>query len=391
MDNAAPLPSRSRTVAVVGSGQLLAWASSYYLPAILAAPMARDLGIQANWVYGAFSAALILAALLGPTVGGMLDRRGARQVLRISNFVFAAGLLMLACAPNAAVMIAAWLVIGVAMPMGLYDAAFSLLVSIYRTDARRAIVGVTLIAGFASSLSWPLSAVIEAHWGWRAVCGFWVFMHLTVGVLIHWCMAPSGAPVKLHADQARAPERQGPPRATLVLLGAIFGASGFLFAALAAHLPRILQAFGCSPAAAVAAASLVGAAHVAGRMLEVGYLHRMHPLMSARISLSLHPLGAGLLALIGAPAAVLFTILHGMGVGLMTIVKGTLPLALFGAEGFGKRAATLEAPSRFAQALAPLLFGLAFDAWGREVLWLSAGIALAGLAGVVALRKSEAA
>src|ERR671913_1578573 len=87
-----------RTVALLGTTQTLAWASSYYLPAILAAPMARDLGVAPSWVFGAFSAALVLSALLGPAVGRAIDRRGGRPVLALSNVVLALGLCLLAVA-----------------------------------------------------------------------------------------------------------------------------------------------------------------------------------------------------------------------------------------------------------------------------------------------------
>src|SRR6185312_3581540 len=129
-----------------------------YLLAIIARPMALGLGLSPVWIYAAFSAALLLAALLSPWVGGRIDRHGGGKVLLCSNAVFAAGLTTLALAQGPVSMIAGWLLIGAAMPMGLYDAAFSTLVSLYRLDARRSIVGVTLIAGFASSVSWPLSA-----------------------------------------------------------------------------------------------------------------------------------------------------------------------------------------------------------------------------------------
>jgi hypothetical protein len=133
----------------------------------------------------------------------------------------------------------------------------------------------------------------------------------------------------------------------------------------------------------------VGVFQVAGRLAEAGFLHRLHPLITARISTVLHPVGAVLLSLFGAPFAVAFTVLHGAGVGLTTIVKGTLPLALFGPTGFGRRSGLLEAPSRIAQAIAPLAFGVALDRLGAHAIWISAGIAFAGFLGVVYLRTSS--
>jgi len=381
--------ARRRSVIAIGLGQLLAWASSYYLLAILARPMARDLGVAPVAVYAMFSGALLVAALLGPAVGGLIDRHGGRRVLLASNGVFAAAHLLLASAQHLAWLTAGWLLLGVAMPLGLYDAAFSTLVALYRSEARRSIVGVTLIAGFASTLSWPLTAALDAHYGWRSACVVWAALHLSLGASIHYWWVPAVAAAgPLHAPAPLA--AAAPTRATMWILAGSFACTGFVFGAMATHLPRVLEAAGSTPAAAVAAAALVGAAQVAGRLAEAGFLNRLHPLTSARLATALHPLAALLLGVFGPPLAALFTVLHGMGVGLMTIVKGTLPLALFGPAGFGRRAGVLEAPSRIAQAAAPLAFGVGVERLGGHVLWVSGGIALIGFCGVLALGAGTA-
>ena len=378
--------SRRRVVIAVGLAQVLAWGSSYYLLAILAQPMAAGLSLPRVYIYAGFSMALLVGAVLGPRVGGRIDRHGGRAVLLLSNAVFAVGLLLLALAQGPVTMILGWLVIGVAMPMGLYDAAFATLVGLYRADARRSIVGITLIGGFASTVAWPLSATVEAHFGWRVTCAMWAVLHLTLGASIHACLVPRAPPaVTVPADATPPTETAAPRTAVLWLLAAVFTCSGFVFASMAAHLPRVLAAVGCTPAAAVAAAALVGAAQVAARFTEASVLSRWHPLVSAYVSTALHPLGALLLAIFAAPLAAGFTILHGAGIGMMTIVKGTLPLALFGAAGFGRRAGMLEAPARVAQATAPVVFGLWLDRYGGGVLWISGAIAFAGFLGVVAV------
>jgi len=378
--------ARRRTVVAIGLGQLLAWGSSYYLLATLARPMARGLGLPPVAVYAMFSAALLVAAVLSPIVGGWIDRQGGRRVLLASNAVFAAGHLLMATAQGPVSLALGWLLIGVAMPMGLYDAAFSTLVSLYRSEARRSIVGVTLIGGFASSVSWPLTAALEAHFGWRVACASWALLHLTLGAAIHfWWVPPVREPLGMHGGAAPPPVAPL-PRVTMWILAASFTCSGFVFASMATHLPRVLEAVGCTPAAAVAAASLIGVSQVAGRLAEAGFLNRLHPLNAARLALSMHPAGVLLISLIGAPFAAAFTILHGFGTGLMTIVKGVLPLALFGPAGFGRRAGWLEAPSRVAQAVAPLAFGVGVERLGGHVLWISGAIALTGFCGVLWLR-----
>ncbi len=380
--------SRS-VVAAIGLGQLLAWGSSYYLLAIVARPMAAELQIEPVWVYACFSAALLVAAALGPFTGARIDRHGGRRVLLASNFTFAAALLLLASAQGPYSLLLGWLVMGAAMPMGLYDAAFSTVVALYGARARRGIVGITLIAGFASSVSWPLTAAIEAHSGWRIACAVWAVLHLTVGLGLHLRLVPDvPASAALHEEAPVAPTPAVSAR-LIWILAVAFASSGFVFAAMAAHLPRLLQVIGCTPAVAVAAASLVGVAQVVARFTEAGLLSRVHPLMTARISICLHPLGALLIGLFGAPLAFVFAALHGAGMGMMTIVKGALPLALFGPGGFGRRAGLLEAPAKVAQAAAPIVFGVLLDRLHMGALWLLLGIAMIGVISVMSLRLPD--
>jgi hypothetical protein len=175
----------------------------------------------------------------------------------------------------------------------------------------------------------------------------------------------------------------------VTLLAFMFAATGFISTAMAAHLPRLLQACGSTLAAAVAAGALIGPAQVGARLFEFGLLQRLHPLFSARLSAAMHPLGALVLTLIGAPAAAVFTILHGAGNGILTITKGTLPLALFGAQGYGERQGLMMVPARIAQACSPWVFGLCLDRYGAGAVWISASIGLAALAALLALRYAE--
>ena len=375
--------TRNHTVAAIGFGQMLAWGSSYYLAAILAPVMARQFGLPSVAVFAMFSAALLVSAMLGPFAGRRVDRLGGRRVLQNSNVLFAIAHLVLATAQGPVTLALGWLMLGVAMPFGLYDAAFGTLVRLYREDARRSIVAVTLIAGFASSVSWPLTHFIEVHTSWRAACALWALLHLTGGLALHRYGVPNVLGATLHtASASAAPTIIAPRPALMWLLAAIFAASGFVFASLAAHLPRLLQAAGATATVAVAAASLVGVFQVGGRVFDALWLKRAHPLVSAQIASVLHPIGAALLLIFGAPLVAVFTALHGAGVGLMTIIKGTLPLALFGPQGFAQRAGLLEAPSRVMQAAAPVLFSLLLDGWGAAVIWLTAGLQLFAFAGL---------
>ena len=378
------------TVAMLGSAQTLAWASSYYLPAMLATPMARDLGVTAPTVFAAFSLALLVSAALGPFAGRAIDRWGGRPVLVASNLVFALGLAGLGLAPGPAAMFAAWVLLGIGMACGLYEAAFAALVRLHGHDSRNLITGITLIAGFASTVGWPLSTLLEAQVGWRGACFAWAALHLLVGLPLNLALpraAPLTPPVAAAAAvAASAPERAGRRRAALIL-AFVFAVTWFVSTAMAAHLPRLLQAGGATLATAVAIGALVGPAQVGGRLLEFGVLRHVHPLLSARLAALMHPVGAACLALLGAPLAALFAILHGAGNGILTIAKGTLPLVLFGAQGYGLRQGLLMVPARVAQASAPWLFGLLLDRFGAGALWISSALGLAAFAALLLLPK----
>jgi predicted MFS family arabinose efflux permease len=378
---------RSAVVVVLGTAQTLGWGSTFYLPAILAEPMAADLGIPVDGVFAAFSAALLVGVLLGPLAGGRIDRVGGRGLLSLSSLVFAAGLALLGLAQGPVVMTAAWLVLGAGMTFGLYEAAFSALASLYGSRSRGPITGITLIAGFASTVCWPVSAEI----GWRGACLAWAAAHLLIGLPLNRLLPRgTGSPPPAGAGPP-VPAGRPPLDRNMLLLGFFFATVWFTTAAIGTHLPRLLQQAGASPAAAIAAAALVGPAQVAGRLLEFGLLQRLHPLVSARVASLAHPLGAAVLMLLGAPGAAAFSLLHGAGSGVLTIAKGTLPLALFGPAGYGLRQGLLMVPTRLAQAAAPFVFALLMARYGTDALTVTAGLGLAGLVALLLLRTAPAA
>lgn len=378
--------SRTRVVATLGTAQTLAWASSYYLPALLARPMAGELGVDEPTVFAAFSAALVVSALVGPHSGRRIDRWGGRPVLMATSGLFALGLAAMALAGGPVGLFAAWLVMGVAMGSGLYEAAFASLVRLYGQDSRAAITGITLIAGFASTVGWPLTAALEHAWGWRGACWAWAGLHLLVGLPLNAWLPHASAPASAAATSAATAAQDKPPALTAALLAWVFAVSWFISTAMAAHLPRLLAEVGAASTAVILVSALVGPAQVAGRLLEFGLLRHLHPLHSARAAALMHPLGAALLALLGAPAVAAFALLHGAGNGILTIAKGTLPLALFGSQGYGQRQGLLVLPARLAQALSPWLFGLLLARLGVGVLWFSAALALTGLAALLLIR-----
>lgn len=217
----------------------------------------------------------------------------------------------------------AWLLLGVGMGLGLHDAAFGALGRIYGSDARGAITGITLIAGFASTVGWPLSSLGLETVGWRETCFAWAIARIVIGLPLNLMLprteraaAPKGPRVKPHIPIDR----------TMVLLLFAFAAAWTVTSAMAAHLPRIVEALGAAPAQAVFAGMMIGPAQVGARIMEASLLNRFHPLVSTRLACLTHPIGACVIGLFGGGAAAAFVLLHGAGNGILTIASGTLPL-----------------------------------------------------------------
>jgi MFS family permease len=339
--------------------------------------MAAELGIATAWIFTAFSTGLLLSAFLGPAAGRLIDVHGGRRVLPVSNLVFAAGLALLGFCSGIVSLFVAWMVIGVGMCAGLYEAAFSTLAGIYGRDARRSITGITLIAGFASTVCWPLSAYMDVTLGWRATCFVWAAAHLLIGLPLNLLLPPRTGVEGSRQPVASDDDAQKGRLIVMAGLSFVFASAWFCSTAMAAHLPRVLQESGASLAAAVAAAALVGPAQVAARVLEFWLMRHVHPIVSARIASLAHPVGAAGLIAVGSPVAMPFAVIHGMGNGVMTIAIGTLPLALFGAAGYGLRQGLLMAPARLVSATSPFLFDLLLARYGTSALAVTGALGVA--------------
>lgn len=377
-------PKTCRVVLALGIGQTLGYASSFYLPAILAVPMAADLGVPPWAIFAGLSAALLIAGALAPMAGRMVDRHGGRPLLLTASVLFAIGLALLALATGAWGMAAGWVVIGIGMAFGLYDVAFSTLAGLFGRGARGPITGITLIAGFASTIGWPLTAWIENAWGWREACLTWAGLHIVLGLTVYASLPRSRAHALPQVPDATGGES---PRNAIMLLAFVFAAQGVVNSGIGTHLPGLLMEAGATPAAAVAAAALLGPAQVAARVAEFGLMRRWHPLVSARIATMAHP-AAAVALLFGGPAlAPLFASLHGGGSGLLSISRGALPLALFGPNGYGRRQGLIALPSNIATATAPLIVGLSLDFSGpTAVLLMTTALAITATLALLGLR-----
>lgn len=394
----SPNPGAERpvlTTCKLGVGQMLSWGSAFYLPAILAGAMGGSLGVPASRVFAAFSLALLVMAFTGPVAGRLIDRWGGRPVLMATNVLFALGLVLLSRVQTAGQLFAAWLLLGLAMGAGLYEAAFASAVRLYGKEARGVIVGITLFGGFASTVSWPITTWLLQAVGWRDACLFWAVVQLLVLLPLHATLPHAqprqgGDPALDAAAVPSQPSNTVRSRmGTLVLLALTFASVWFIGTSMMSHLPRLLAVSGATATAAVAAAALVGPAQVAGRIADYAFLRRAHPLWSARIAVMAYPLAALVLVGFGAAGGWGYAVAFGLGNGIMTVVIGTLPLAMFGAQGYGQRQGLLMVPARMAQASAPFLFGLALERWQLGALWVLVAAASTAATALWCLRPRQ--
>jgi MFS family permease len=368
---AASLPDRRIVVSALGVTQILAWGSSYYLLAVLAKPIADDTGWPLSWIVGGLSLGLLMAALISPVVGHAIERRGGRPVLAVSAFLLAVGSIGLATALNPVVFMGAWIVVGLGMGAGLYDAAFATLGRIYGQGARSAITSLTLFGGFASTICWPLSAWLVSDLGWRGACWTYAAIHLLVLLPIYLLLLPRQVP---HQANGATPHAAAAPRprhntardwAVLLLLGAVIAVAAMISATMSVHMLTILQSRGLTLATAVAFGAMVGPSQVGARAIEMAIARFHHPIWTMVVSAALVVLGLGALWG-GLPLVALALMAYGGGIGLESIARGTVPLALFGAEGYAALMGKLALPSLLLQAAAPSLGAILIHRFGTD-------------------------
>ena len=361
---------RPVVISVLGLGQILAWGSSYYLPAVLAKPTALATGWPLSWVIGGLSVGILVSGLVSPRVGRLIERRGGRPVLAVSAILLATGLLCLAASSSVTMMILSWAVIGAGMGAGLYDPAFATLGRLYGHEARTAITSLTLIGGFASTLAWPFSAYLLTHFGWRGTCVAYAILNAGVALPLYWFGLPREQPRDPSSTVTR-PRSRNEPRARRMVVFSVLAScltlSSIIAVVVSVHLLTILQAIGLPLATAVAMGTLIGPCQVGARLIDLFAGRYVHPMWEMLVSTLIVAVGLRLV-FAGGEAIVVGIVLYGGGIGLRSIVRGTLPLALFGTEGYASLIGRLAFPMLLAQAAAPSLGAVILDHAGADAL-----------------------
>jgi MFS family permease len=372
-------------VCALGIAQITAWGTSYYCLGVLAGPIAADTGWGRSLVYFGFTIGLLAMGLVSAWAGRVIDRHGARGVMCAGVALVSTGLYALAQVRTEAGYLAAWAAIGVGMRFCLYDAAFVALVQIVPARGRQAISYLTLFGAFASSVFWVLGHYLNEAYGWRRTLE--LFALINAGVCLPMILAGlarrDARAVDVRSGEAEAAATatpDGPPlqgrarRIAIVLFAAIMSLNGFVFGVVTVQLVPLLEAAGLTAAAAVWIASLKGFAQFGGRVVEILFGRRLRAITVARLAIGALPLSFLLLLFAGgnAQAILAFTLLMGASQGVITIVRGAMPLALFGAGGYGAVLGFIATPILVVNAAVPSLFALLVDRWG----WQAAQLAL---------------
>ncbi|HXF87222.1 MAG TPA: MFS transporter [Xanthobacteraceae bacterium] len=348
--------SRPVVITALGIAQILGWGTSFYFPAVLAAPIVQDTGWPLGWVVGGVSIGLMVGGLVSPRVGDIIARIGGRPVLAASSVLFAAGLGLIGLAPWLQLYLFGWVVVGLAMGAGLYDAAFAALGQVYGREARGPITNLTLFGGFASTVCWPLSAFLEQAFGWRETCLIYAALHLAVALPLQLVL-PAGmqgeesmrTAAEPHDGSARPVPNE---RLIFVLIAALLTIAAGVGSIIVVHLLAFLQARGADYATAVTIGTLFGPAQVGARVIERLFGRHYHPIWTMAATCVLMAVG---LVLLGGNLAVpaLAVVLYAAGYGISWVARGTLPLALFGPQRYPSLMGRLAFPSLVVQALAP--------------------------------------
>jgi len=354
-----------RAVAVLGVTQILAWGTLFYTPVLMLPRLAAERGFSTTFAMAGFSAGLLVAGFVARYIGTLIDVYGGHRVMPVGSLLGAAGLVGLSYAADPLAYFAVWVVLGVAMAASLYDPAFATLGRIFGVGARQPITVLTLAGGFASTVSWPATQALLDVLGWRGTYLLYAALLAAIAAPLHWLALP-----RRRADPETRPAGPAEPAPALfpakgrafLLVAAAFAAYAFVPSGLSAHMLAMFSRHGIEPATVVVIGALFGPSQVTARVCEFAFARNVHPLWVVRFALSVLLLGFGLLALFGfsVAAAAAFAILFGTANGLITIARGTVPLALFGAAGYGRLIGRIAGPSLVMQGVAPLV--LAFVA-----------------------------
>ena len=382
-----------RAVPVLGVTQIISWGSIFYTPVLIVPLIAAERGWSIAFAMGGFSVGLLTAGLVSPLVGRSIDRYGGHVVMTVGSLIGGFGLFLIVQAAQPLAYIAVWMVLGVAMAANLYDSAFASLGRIFGGNARRPITALTLAGGFASTVSWPATHYLIERVGWQGTYLVYAALLVAVSAPLHALALPRH---RHETDGAAAPTTQTPATVLpahgvmFVLVASAFAAYAFVPSGLSAHLLAIFGRAGIDAGTVVWIGALFGPAQVGARLIEFSFGRDLHPLWVARFALASLLAAFAMLALLGisAATAAAFALMFGGANGLVTITRGAVPLALFGASGYGRLIGRLAGPFLLMQSAAPLVMAFVVERTSDPAaLALAAGFAAVALVCFILIKR----
>lgn len=356
------MQSPSRTIAILGCTQVISWGALYYAFTILAPVIQLELGWSARIVFGAFSWSLLVAGIVSTPVGILLDRHGGRPMMGAGSVVCGFGLIALSQCHGVLAWFGAWTVLGLAMALTLYEAAFATINRKFGDQGRPSIARLTLIAGFSSTVFWPLTQWLNTEAGWRNTYLIYGLLELTVCLGLHLLLGKDPARARHPAVGARTGHtlREAVVHPAFWKLALAFAANSFIFSAMSIHLIPLLHRLGHPSVLVLLAASLIGPIQVIGRIGEMTLGRQASPQRVGTYTFATLPAALAVLWLFGSAAwaVALFCLLYGLSNGIITIVRGTIPQAMFGREHYGAISGAMAGPSLLAKAAGPLVVGV---------------------------------
>jgi len=371
-------PALRFTLAALGFAQIINWGVLYYTLALIGPHIVAETGWSDAFVYAGFAVATLVTGLLAPLSGGAIDRFGGLPVMVTGTLIGAVGMVLLGLSHDRTIYLLAWAIMGAGMSACLYDSTFAAIATFAGDATRKSISLVTLIAGFASTVIWPVTSICLHSIDWRAVC------LIDAGLMA--CVSSPLIYIGLHSTKNKAFKGSSPrtsethpslsPQgplmsaenfpAAMVLFSLVLAALGFVANALSVHVITLFQALHLDIASAILAGSLIGPAQVGARVLELVFGRRLSAIGLGLVPVLLMPLAFIIpLVLIADPMiAILFGVVYGAANGLATIARGVVPYALFGPDGYGRRLGLISAPALMLKAAAPAVFGAILAAFG---------------------------
>ncbi|MEI6573886.1 MAG: MFS transporter [Alphaproteobacteria bacterium] len=392
-------------IAALGVAQIINWGALYYTLALIGPKIITETGWSEGFVYSGFAIATLLIGAVGPLSGRLVDRHGGRSVMICGTLIAASGMVILSQADNTFLFLVAWAVMGLGMSACLYDSSFASLAQLAGPTTRRAISGLTLVAGFSSTVTWPITSALLVHTNWRGVCLFDAIIMLCVsGPLIFFALRKPYPPLAtisatdLDEDSERAKATSGKALVpkdkmlkAMILFALTFTTQGFVLNAMSIHVLSLFETLGMSAGAAMIAGTLIGPSQVAARFIELLFGRSLSVMGLGLVTMALFPVALAI-PLILPPTiatACIYGLVYGASAGLSTIARGVMPYELFGAERYGRRLGLLAAPALLAKAFAPATIALIAEAKGPvTALSTCIAIALIALLATIALDRT---